>query len=218
MHDAPIASSSPIRLFPLPNLVFFPHVMQPLHTFEPRYRQMTADALAADRKIALTLLQPGWQEDYEGKPAIYPIATLGTIVSDHRLEDGRYNLLLQGTHRIRVREEVPSDKLYRLANVELLSDYEVESADRAVYWRTLLQTEAPKWFQGQADAIDQFRKLLQGKLPLGTLADIIAFALPLEVEFKRSLLEQLCVETRLQWISQRLGNKKRSFPPPFSVN
>ena len=47
------------RLFPLPNLVFFPQVMQPLHIFEPRYRQMTADALAGDRLIALVLLTAG---------------------------------------------------------------------------------------------------------------------------------------------------------------
>ena len=50
------------RLFPLPNMVLFPHVVQPLHVFEPRYRQMTADALAGDRLIAVTLLQPGWED------------------------------------------------------------------------------------------------------------------------------------------------------------
>ena len=45
--------SGTARLFPLPNLVLFPHVVQGLHVFEPRYRQMTADALAADGLIAL---------------------------------------------------------------------------------------------------------------------------------------------------------------------
>ncbi|HEY2760280.1 MAG TPA: LON peptidase substrate-binding domain-containing protein, partial [Pirellulales bacterium] len=39
------------RLFPLPNLVVFPHVMQPLHIFEPRYRAMLEEALASDRLI-----------------------------------------------------------------------------------------------------------------------------------------------------------------------
>ena len=69
-----------VRLFPLPNLVLFPEVMQPLHIFEPRYRQMTADALAGDRLIALGLLRPGWEADYDGKPAIYPVACLGRVV------------------------------------------------------------------------------------------------------------------------------------------
>src|SRR5262249_58348054 len=82
------------RLFPLPNLVLFPHVMQPLHIFEPRYRQMTADTLASDRLIALALLRPGWEADYEGKPDLYPVACLGKVVADQKLEDGRYNILL----------------------------------------------------------------------------------------------------------------------------
>ena len=34
------------RLFPLPNLVLFPHVMQPLHIFEPRYCDLMREAMA----------------------------------------------------------------------------------------------------------------------------------------------------------------------------
>ena len=32
-----------LPLFPLPNIVFFPHTRLPLHVFEPRYRQMVQD-------------------------------------------------------------------------------------------------------------------------------------------------------------------------------
>src|SRR5439155_15703175 len=93
----PLANfTGPARLFPLPNLVFFPQVMQPLHIFEPRYRALTADALAGDRLMALVLLQPDWEKDYDAKPAICPVACLGKIVAEQRLEDGRYNLLLRG--------------------------------------------------------------------------------------------------------------------------
>src|SRR5215467_7574945 len=105
------------RLFPLPNLVLFPHVMQPLHIFEPRYRQMTADALAGDRLIALALLRPGWESDYDGKPAIYPVACLGRVVAEQRLDDGRYNILLRGLSRVRLVEELSQGKLYRTARV-----------------------------------------------------------------------------------------------------
>src|SRR5256885_9707642 len=91
------------RLFPLPNLVLFPQVVQPLHVFEQRYRQMTADALAGDRLIAMALLRPGWEADYDGRPAIHPVACLGRVVADQRLDDGRYNLLLRGLARVRVR-------------------------------------------------------------------------------------------------------------------
>ena len=53
--------SGPVRLFPLPNLVLFPYVLQPLHIFQPRYRELMADALHDDRLIALATLKPGWE-------------------------------------------------------------------------------------------------------------------------------------------------------------
>src|SRR5436853_468650 len=87
------------RLFPLPNLVLFPHVVQPLHVFEPRYRQMTADALADDRLITLVLLKPGWEDAGNKPPAVHPVACLGRVVADQLLPDGRYNLLLRGLSR-----------------------------------------------------------------------------------------------------------------------
>ena len=43
-------------MFPLPNGVLFPHLVLPLHIFEDRYREMTADTLAGDRMLALAML------------------------------------------------------------------------------------------------------------------------------------------------------------------
>src|SRR5271156_3855610 len=94
------------RLFPLPNVFLFPYVTQPLHIFENRYRQMTADALASDRLIAMALLCPGWENNYDGRPPVHPVVCLGRIVSEERLPDGRYNLQLRGLIRARVMQEV----------------------------------------------------------------------------------------------------------------
>ena len=57
------------RLFPLPNLVMFPHIVQPLHIFEQRYRDMVREALATDRLIAMVLLKPGWGKRLRRQPA-----------------------------------------------------------------------------------------------------------------------------------------------------
>src|SRR3954471_16357024 len=94
-----------VRLFPLPNLVLFPHVAQPLHIFEPRYRQLMADALDGDRLIAMATLRPGWEEEYHKRPPIHDMVCLGKIRQEKRLPDGRYDLLLQGVCRARVLEE-----------------------------------------------------------------------------------------------------------------
>jgi hypothetical protein len=93
----------------------------PLHVFEPRYRDMVEDALATDRTIGIVLLKPGYEEDYHGRPPIYPVGCSGTIVEDERLEDGRFNILLLGQTRFRVTGE-RAGRPYRLAAVEELSD------------------------------------------------------------------------------------------------
>src|SRR5262245_54889837 len=115
------------RLFPLPDLVLFPHALLPLHIFEPRYRQMTEDALASDLLVTMVQIAPAppgvaWPEPVP----IMDIGCLGKIVRHERLEDGRFNFLLLGCKRVRLGREVPSVKLYRIAEAELLDDEEPE--------------------------------------------------------------------------------------------
>jgi Lon protease-like protein len=215
------------RLFPLPNLVQFPHVVQPLHMFEARYRRMTADALAGDRLLAMALLRPGWEADYERRPPIYPVACLGRIVLDHRLPDGRYNLLLRGLSRVRVLEELKDDRPYRSARVELLTELPA-AADIERGLRARLGAKLPDCFPAQAPALEQLQKLMKANLPLGMLADIFIAALPLEPAFKQQLLETLSVEVRLGTLLDHLGGaappgsdpppEDRKFPPNFSPN
>lgn len=213
------------RLFPLPNLVFFPHVMQPLHIFEPRYRQMTADALAGDRFIALVLPTPGWEADYAVAPALHTVACLGRIIAEQKLDDGRFNILLRGVARIRIVKEITGKKLYRAAHTEVLVETPVSDDLLANTWRQTLIDKAPTWFAQQSEVAEQFGKLLQSDLSLGALCDIITFALPLDAEFKQSLLEELSVAARLQVLHDFLEGSKalaeqsqRKFPPDFSAN
>src|SRR6266478_1874185 len=106
-----------LPLFPLPNVVLFPNVFLPLHIFEPRYRDMIADAIESDRMIGMVLLKAGWQHEYEGRPPVYPIGCSGVITHVDRLADGRYNIVLRGVERFRILEE-EHDRAYRLAAVE----------------------------------------------------------------------------------------------------
>src|SRR5947209_1146443 len=110
-----------LPLFPLPNVVLFPNVFLPLHIFEPRYREMIADALASDRLIGMVLLKPGWEREYEGRPAVYPIGCSGVMTHAEPLADGRYNIALRGVERFRIVEENHS-RSYRRAIVEPVAD------------------------------------------------------------------------------------------------
>ena len=118
-----------IPLFPLPNVVLFPNVFLPLHIFEARYRDMVTDALAADRIIGMVLLRPGWENDYDGRPAIYPVGCAGLITHAERLPDGRFNIVLQGMEKFKVLDEDDS-RAYRLARVDSVNEQPVNGDDK----------------------------------------------------------------------------------------
>jgi Lon protease-like protein len=117
-----------IPLFPLPTVVLFPGVSRPLLIFEPRYREMVADALEGDRIIGMVLLRPGYENDYEGRPPIYDVGCAGEIKDFERLPDGRYVILLRGLTTFRVASE-DQRKPYRLARVDAVPEL-LKDADR----------------------------------------------------------------------------------------
>jgi uncharacterized protein len=126
-----------IPIFPLPNVVLFPGVFLPLHIFEPRYRTMTREALAGDRIIGISLLRPGYEADYEGRPPIYPIGCAGLISQSERTSDGRYNIVLHGLGRYRVTGELEGGA-YRRGHIESLAE-QIDDADRR-----LIRRERPR--------------------------------------------------------------------------
>lgn len=217
-RDALANFSGVTRLFPLPSLVLFPHGVQPLHIFEPRYRAMTADALASDRLISLALLMPGWENEYEGRPAIYPVACLGRIIADQRLPDGRYNLLLRGLARVRILAERHEGHAYRTAEVEIIEDTNSPLPARATELRTALADLVMPRFSGNEETRLQLRGLFDGDLGLGALCDILGFALPLPLTHKQSLLEEASVLARAESLLNALRPPMRKFPPDFSAN
>src|SRR5947209_10191385 len=137
-----------LPLFPLPNVVLFPNVFLPLHIFEPRYREMVADALASDRMIGMVLLRPGWERtshDPHAMPPVYPIGCSGVMTHVERIADGRYNIVLRGVERFRIEREDHA-RSYRRAVVERLVEQPMAARDRAairVYRSKLESLVAP---------------------------------------------------------------------------
>ncbi len=219
-----------VRLFPLPNVVLFPQVVQPLHIFEPRYRQMVEDALEDNRLIALCLLNPFGKIEFKGKPVIYPYICIGKIFQEEILPDGRFNLLLHGVTRAKIITEIENDKLYRTAKVLLIEDIVSISEMNASKLRSKLCKNMAKWFTYQPSAKDQLDRLVNSDLSLGNLCDVFSFALPLTVELKIHLLELLNVEERANFLIQVIEHMTpevpkppeepgfKKYPPDFSAN
>jgi uncharacterized protein len=111
------ASRRVLPIFPLPDVVFFPETLLPLHIFEARYREMLEDALAGESVIGIQLLDPSREADPNGRPAVFDIGCAGEIVEHEPLEDGRSNIVLSGLFRYRIEGEVEAEKSYRIARV-----------------------------------------------------------------------------------------------------
>jgi uncharacterized protein len=173
-----------IPVFPLPNVVLFPNVFLPLHIFEPRYRQMVDDALKGDRIIGMVLLRPGWQGNYEGRPAIYPIGCAGVITHAERLSDGRFNIVLRGMEKFRVHGE-ETGRPYRLAHVDSVPEPSPESLRDAVReHRRRLEALLVPQPEGPKDA------RVPAAMPDEDLVNALAQYLEFEPVEKQALLER----------------------------
>lgn len=223
----PVDFNGRVRVFPLPNLVMFPNVIQPLHIFEPRYCQLLEDALQTDGLIAMSLLKPGWEQDYDGRPEMEKTVCLGRIAAHAQQADGRYNIFLQGVRRAIVKREIPSSKLYREADVALLRDvYRTEAAAE----RVQLQRELLDSFRRQAPASssmqEQFEQATGRPMQLGGLTDVIAFSLGLDLRTKQELLNEVDVDQRAEFLisvlqlreQARQRSRHRRYPLKFSDN
>ncbi len=212
------------RLFPLPNLVFFPLVDQGLHIFEPRYRQMTADALASDRRIAIALLKTDrdWVPDYDGRPPVEAVVCLGKIAASEELPDGRFNLKLRGIARARIVEELPDNgKPYRSARIELLHEIVPQDLAKLSELRRELRGVTLERFAPNSQAQMQLGQLFESDTPLGAVCDLLGYSLPMGLEIKQALLAEVRVEKRVEILTATLRMPKRPdrrFPPTFSSN
>lgn len=213
------------RLFPLPNLVVFPHVVQPLHIFESRYVEMLEHAVADDHLLAMALLLPGWEAEYDGRPAIDPYVCLGRIMSHAPAKDNRYNILLGGIARAKVVEELPVKHSYREAKLEILEDIEPDENDPDVARLHGELVEAFRRFvPEEVLAEKQLSDVLDKHTNLGTLTDLVSYSLPLELSFRQFLLAEIDVLQRTRMLLDQLirqgdeSNEDRKFPPDFSDN
>ncbi len=230
MSDEPLAFSpdqfsGQARVFPLPNLVMFPHVMQALHVFEPRYRAMVEEAIEGDRLMALGVLSPGWEQNYEGRPPLRSTACLCRIATHQRTKQGTYNVLVLGVRRLRLINELPPKKLFRVVEAELLDDVELEDAqdgDAAALQQELLaafKRAMPKI----PNAYEQLDQLLGSQITLGMLTDIVSYTIDLDLEIKMRLLAECDVLRRTRMLLDAIASRpaaaaSRAFPPDFSAN
>lgn len=193
-----------LPLFPLEDVVLFPHSMIPLHIFEARYRKMVRDVLDSNRLMAISLQLEKERIEDGNVPRVASIASVGELVLAQELPDGRYNLVVRGRARIAIDEELPSDEPYRLiAAHEIPDEPPVEQAERVDIDEA--DTTLRALVSGLAESIPNGGELLKHVAAAqdtpAALANVIAASLVADATIRQRLLETTNVFARLEILS-----------------
>ncbi|MBI3940736.1 MAG: LON peptidase substrate-binding domain-containing protein [Acidobacteria bacterium] len=189
-------------LFPLPNVVFFPKTNLPLHIFEPRYRQLMRDALSSDRRIAIGLLQPGWEQDYYGNPPVHEICCVGVIGDFEELEDGKFNLVLVGEQKIRILKVFHETPYRTIGAVPLPEKAPPNDATETLQQRRKILALATEYFALRSTSEPDFSGLQE--LDFDALVNSLAAHLGFPASHKQQLLELDDLEQRGRQIARFL--------------
>ncbi|MGZ3197143.1 MAG: LON peptidase substrate-binding domain-containing protein [Croceibacterium sp.] len=186
--------AKPVRLsiFPLGGAILFPGLQLPLHIFEPRYRALVGSALAKDRKIAM--IQP--QGPGEGA-ALFDVGCVGRIEDVEALEDGRYNIVLEGEARFRLVRELDVSTPFRQVEGELIADPDVEAL--SAIERVGFEQEARDFADRQGYSVDWDAV---AQLDDQALINGVSQIAPFDAAAKQALLEAPDIARRCELLVQ----------------
>ncbi|HVK75537.1 MAG TPA: LON peptidase substrate-binding domain-containing protein [Kofleriaceae bacterium] len=204
-EDIDPASLDGLPIFPLPNAVLLPGGVMPLHVFEPRYRELTADCLAGPRLMAIARLKPGYLDDYHGRPPVFPYAGIGRILASEELPDGRYLLVLRGVGRARIDAELPPTRSYREVRASLVPDRDTSRPEVVRQCHQQLVNLCDRLAQVLDRGGDQLRALCAEAPDAGACADAVAAALIMDHHERQRLLEMFDPADRLEHITNHVG-------------
>ena len=182
-----------LSIFPLPGALLFPGMHLPLHIFEPRYRAMVGDAMVRDQRIGM--IQP--MHGSSRNDALYAIGCVGKIAEVEALDDGRYNLVLEGVALFRVLRELEVTTPFRQVEAELLPA--IEDDRLSLGRRSSLELESRRFADAQGYSVDWEAV---SRLDDESLVNGIAQIAPFDAAAKQALLEAPTIETRAELIIQ----------------
>ena len=186
------ASATRLSIFPLSGAILFPGLQLPLHIFEPRYRALVTDALARDRRIAM--IQP--HAPAEGAP-LFQVGCVGHIGQVEALDDGRYNLVLEGVARFRLLRELTTATPFRQVEAELLEDRlddALAPIERAGFEREARRFASVQGYQVDWEAV--------ARLDDVSLINGVSQIAPFDAAAKQALLEADDIHARCELLIQ----------------
>ena len=197
-----------LKVFPLPGVVVLPGTPTPFHVFEPRSRQLTAEALAGDRMLAVATLasEEGATQD---RAPVHPIAGAGFIEAEEQLPDGRFHIVVRGLARVRLVEEIENGQPFREFTAELLEDVYPPGGPAALLrQRRALEAcvlQLAEVLPSESGA-PQLAEMAARTASASQLADLVAAAVVSEPDKRLAVIEELDVARRLDLVTGEVAS------------
>ncbi len=195
-----IKTTTRISIFPLPGALLFPRMQLPLHIFEPRYRALVSDAMARDQRVGIIQPNAVRKPRSDDVPSLFAVGCLGKIAHVETLDDGRYNIVLEGVARFRLLRELDVTTPFRQIEAELEDERDEDEA-LGLANRAALERESRRFADAQGYAVD-WAAVTQ--LDDEALVNGIAQVAPFDAAAKQALLEAPDLAARAELIMQLL--------------
>ncbi|HLM71613.1 MAG TPA: LON peptidase substrate-binding domain-containing protein [Polyangiaceae bacterium] len=203
-----------LPLFPL-ETVLFPGALLPLHVFEPRYRALVRDILETHRALSVVLVTNPLDIDAHGHPAIASVAGAGVIIDYAELPDGRFNILVRGRARVRLRE-LPFEPPYRRAAATVIESPEAEVTQSDL---ASLVSAATSFTSLVRERERSFELPLPKNAPPALIADLCAHHLVIDPRERQAILEMADVPARVRHVAEVLAMQRLALSgEPREVN
>lgn len=186
----------------LPQTVFFPHHLLPLHIFEPRYREMLRKALEGPRMFAVSMEDPDRPTSRVGG--------LGLIRSCVQQADGTSNLVLQGLARVRL-EHLIQVRPYVIASPEPMEEPQPGPTSETVVREALaakILEHLEKIEEPVEAGLGEMKKFLRHLEDHHALVDLVAGCFLRDPASRQKILETACLTDRLRLLCQKISEIK----------
>lgn len=186
----------------LPDCTLFPHGGLPLHIFEPRYREMLADALETTCFFSVGCLES--EETDDPASCTYPIGTIGLIRASRQMDDGSSNLLLHGVIRVQFTEWI-QDANYPKARISPLPAVFEPEAQAEAAIEALKEAAESALGEFTTEVGDAFYSMTESIDDPAILADVMAQQFVQNPAERHDLLEMESVAERIAWLCRHLS-------------
>ncbi len=171
--------SSLLPIFPL-ELVLMPGVPLPLHIFEPRYKEMITECLEQKKPFGVV------RASSDGVADIGCTAEIMSVTKKY--DDGRMDILARGVDRFEVLQ-VSDERSFLQAEIALVEDEPEKPGTEMVMQAVRLHAEIVKLAGAQVSGPEE---------ATSNLSFLLAGSLPLDLDFKQSLLSTPSEAKRLE--------------------